>query len=397
MTAVPIRFVATAALARAVNEGFPLAVVLLARERTGSAATAGWMVAAATFPQLLTGPLLAPLLDRSRHPWRLMRIAGMLTLAASVLIAITLGRHPIAIAVAGAVLLACVEPLHNGGISALAGRADDAERLFAWDSLAYNIAGLAGPGVVTLVVWLVSPAWALTALGALCASIVVTSLGLDVADSAHATREVQERTPLRRALDVIVSRRRLRSVTLASTIAFAAFGALPLALVAATDRLDRPASAAGLALTLSAVGGLVGSLVMTRLRLPTRPEVMVLAALAGTGGALLLMSAPSWPLLLAGAVALGVIDAPLLVGLFAVRRDESPTDARASVFTIAASLKLGVASLGAALAGALLGSRATSAGLMVIAAVQFVAMGCGWLALHAVRSARPLELEEHRA
>ena len=59
----------------------------------------------------------------------------------------------------------CVEPLLTGGVSAIAGGAAWSTAVFAWDSLAYNVAGLAGPAVVTAVAVLASPAWALVALG----------------------------------------------------------------------------------------------------------------------------------------------------------------------------------------------------------------------------------------
>ena len=69
-------------------------------------------------------------------------------------------------------------PLLTGGLSALAGRSAWSPRVFAWDSLAYNVAGLAGPALVTLVALLTSPAWSLVAIGAASATAAVTSLGL---------------------------------------------------------------------------------------------------------------------------------------------------------------------------------------------------------------------------
>ena len=48
---------------------------------------------------------------------------------------------------------------------------------------------------------------------------------------------------------------------------------------------------------------------------------------------------------------MGVVDGPLLVGLFTTRTDHSPPALRATVFTVAASAKLGTASVGALLAG----------------------------------------------
>ena len=178
MNTLLLRFVASASCARLVNEGLTLAVVLLALDRAGSTSTAGWLVAATTFPQLVTGPLLGPVLDRADRPWRLLRLAGALTAAATLMIVASLGRAPFVVPVAAALVIACTEPLLNGGLSAIAGRGPWSTRVFAWDSLAYNIAGLGGPVLVTVVALAASPAWALAALGLACATLAITSLGL---------------------------------------------------------------------------------------------------------------------------------------------------------------------------------------------------------------------------
>ena len=155
-----------------------LAVVLVALDRTGSSAQAGAVVAASTFPQLVTGPLLGPRLDRAQRPWLLVRGAAVLAGAAAVVIAATLGRAPSFVPLAAAVALALTAPLLTGGLSALAGRAAWSPRVFAWDSLAYNVAGLAGPAIVTLGRAARAAGWTLVALGAACATSAVTSLGL---------------------------------------------------------------------------------------------------------------------------------------------------------------------------------------------------------------------------
>ena len=53
-----LRFLSAATLARVADEMFSVGVVLLALERTGSAALAGTLVAAITLPSLFTAPLL---------------------------------------------------------------------------------------------------------------------------------------------------------------------------------------------------------------------------------------------------------------------------------------------------------------------------------------------------
>ena len=97
----------------------------------------------------------------------------------------------------------------------------------------------------------------------------------------------------------------------------------------------------------------------------------------------------SWQVLLGGAVLFGVVDGPLLVGLFATRSDRSPPELRATVFTVGASAKLGVASAGALLAGVLLDGRATAAGLAVIGAAHLAAAAIGCLSLRSAPAPAP--------
>jgi hypothetical protein len=372
-----LRYVATASLARSLDEGLALAVVLLALDRTGSSAAAGVVVGASTLPQLVTGPLLGPRLDAALHPWRLVRGAAVLTGTAAVGIALTLGRAPLVVPLLAAVAMAVAAPVLTGGLSALAGRARWTERVFAWDSLAYNVAGLAGPAVVTVVAIVTTPAGALIGLGACCGVASVTSRGLTA--PAAPTRAAPPPS-LAAGGRAIATDPVLRAVTTSTTVAFAAMGGLSFALVAATTALGRSPDDAGIALTVSAAGGLLGSLLMTRRAAPRHAAATVLASLAALGLVLVAMAAGSWPILLAGALAIGVIDGPLLVGVFAARA-ASPVHVRATVFTIGASAKLGAASIGALAAGALLDGTPTSGGLVAIGAVHVLAVGVGWLSL----------------
>ena len=264
---------------------------------------------------------------------------------------------------------------------AIAGRGAWSTRVFAWDSLAYNVAGLGGPAVVTAVAVLVSPAWALVTLGIGAGAITLTSLGLTVADESPHHVDVAGRRTIVAALRLIATNAPLRSATLATTVGFAALGGLSFALLAAAEASGRRPADAGIALTVSAAGGLVGSLAMTRRGAPTRPERTVLAVVAALGVLLLAMAGGPWPVILAGAFLMGVADGPLLVGLFTTRTDHSPPALRATVFTVAASLKLGTASAGALLAALALDGRATGAGLAAIGAVHLAAAGAGWLSL----------------
>ena len=257
MNTLLLRFVATASLARLTNEGLAIALVLIAEQRTGSTAQAGVLVAASTFPQLVTGPLLGPVVDRSRHPWALLRVAGVVTAGAAVLLATTVGRAPLVVPLLGALAMSGVEPLLNGGVSAIAGRGAWSTRVFAWDSLAYNVAGLGGPAVVTAVAVLASPAWALVALGCGAGAITLTSLGLTVADEPADRIDVPGRRTIAAAVRLIATRRAVaqRDARHDASASPPSAGCRSPSSRPPRRADGRPADA-GIALTVSAVGGL---------------------------------------------------------------------------------------------------------------------------------------------
>jgi MFS-type transporter involved in bile tolerance (Atg22 family) len=87
-------FFLAATLARLASEMFPVAVVLLVLDRTGSAALAGAAVAAATLPAVVTGPVLGAWLDRTAHR-RTALASNQVVLGASLLaILAAAGRAP---------------------------------------------------------------------------------------------------------------------------------------------------------------------------------------------------------------------------------------------------------------------------------------------------------------
>lgn len=376
------RFVVTASLARTPSEGLALAIVLLCVDRDVSASTAGVLVAATSLPQLLSGPILGHRLDRAIDVWRAVRVAAIATAVAAVALMVGVGKAPMGMVIAAAVLVAVAEPTFTGGISAAVDRtmphdAAGATAVHAWDSFSYNVAGLLAPALVTVVAATAGPA---PATGALAGCVLVggiVSIGLRTR-SAEAPSAYDN--PAGRSKGVAAAARAmlteptLRAVTIATTLAFAAFGGLAFAAVAAARDAGRSANDAGELFTLLAVGGLIGSLVMTRRSQPVRPERTVAISMVVIGLALLGMAATDrWAVVLVGAAVVGLLDGPLLVGVFAARIHHAPVSVRTTVFTLGASAKLGGSAVGAIVASHLLGDRATSAGLAVIGVVHLTA------------------------
>lgn len=361
------RVLVVGTLARVPSEGLALAVVLAVADRGGSVAFAGVLLALATLPQIVTGPIGGTLLDRSAHPARLVAVAGSATAAAGLAFAVADASGPVAVVAALAV--ACTDPVLTGGLSAVftrwaaAGGGFTTSQISAWDGVAYNVAGVAGPLLVTVVAATAGPT---TALVVLAVTIVPAALvvlgGPPLPTDAHAGPRVTV------ALRAMWADRPLRGVTVATTLEQAALGGLPIAMVAAAAAHGHAAEAAGAVITVRAVAALASSLVLTRWGQAVRAHVLVVASIGLSGCGLVAMGWAPWWLMVGLGGLVGLADGPVLVGTYRARADGSPPAVRASVFTVGASLKLAASSAGALAAGLALTDHATATGLAAIGA-----------------------------
>ncbi len=362
-------------------EGVPLAIVLALVARDGGAQAAGLLIGVSTLPQLVTGPVVGRALDRAANPQRLVAVAAALASAALIVLGLSGASGWPAFVAAAA--LACTTPAATGGLSALVSTwAPPTARLSVLDAAGYNTAGVAAPVTVTALAT-VDVDWAFFALAAAGLVALPALLG---APSSGSTGQ-STTSGLRPALLAIWSRPRLLAVTTSTTMFEAAIGGLTIAAAAAAAAHQRDASAAGVLVSAIAVGALVGSAAMTRGSRGFDSLGQTLLAIAGTGICLLLMSISAWPIVLALAALVGLLDAPLLIGTYEARTENSAASIRARVFTVAASLKLGASSIGAVLAGTLIADRATTAGVAVIGLVALLAAAVGY-AIASHRAAR---------
>lgn len=380
MNTLQLRILLAGSLARLATEGAGLAIVVLSIDRTGSATMAGVLLACATLPQLVTGPLVGAALDRSRRPGLIL--AGAVAASAAAVGALAVDRSLGPVAVAAALATSVTQPVLTGGLSAsfarLAARPSDAARIASWDAVAYNVAGLGGPALVTgLAAW-----WGATvATGALAVAIAAALPAVCGPWPVPAEdRRRTTRATLLAAVRLMATRPPLRSVTAATSVAFVGVGGLAIAAAAAGRSTGGAGTDAGVVVTAIAVGALAGSLLWTRRRPAARPARDVALATAATGVVLVAMGLMPWPVAVVGAVMVGVLDAPVLVGTFATRHAESPLELRSSVFTVGASLKLAASSLGALAAGSLLGTAVTGAGFVAIGAIHVVGAVLGVVA-----------------
>jgi MFS family permease len=115
----------------------------------------------------------------------------------------------------------------------------------------------------------------------------------------------------------------------------------------------------------------------------------VIFAIFGVGCLMLLWPlAASLPAALVLIALAGVMDGPNLSATFGARQRWTPPELLGQIFTTAASLKVGMFSLGAALAGPVVVTLHARGALLVAAGVQFVAVIAG-IALGGLRRAEP--------
>lgn len=344
-----IRYAVAAVLTRLADEGARIALVLLALERTDSAAAGGAMVAALMVPHVVAAPLVGMLTDRAHRP-SLVIAAAALGLGLALATAPTaVGRVPLPVVLLVLLAGGSCGPALTGALTSLLGDLTTPERVpraYGLDALTYNVAGIAGSPVAAVLAGATSAAVAAYALAAaaVAAALLIATLpghgspggSLHVLGGARA----------------IVRDRVLAAVTAATTLGQFGLGAVAVVVAVPAERAGSPQTA-GLLLGAMSVGGLLGSLLWTwRPARPERAPAMVMAALVATGVPLALAAATdSVPARVALFALSGFFDGPLLGALLTARQRHSPPAVRAQVFTLGAGAKITAAAAGAALAG----------------------------------------------
>ena len=229
------RVLAAGTLARVPSEGLALAVVLDVTDRGGSVAFAGLLLALTTLPQIVTGPLGGAALDATVRPGRVLAVASLASAAA--IAGLAWAGSAGAVAIVAALVLAGTDPILTGGLSATFTRwADSAgsapHAISAWDGVAYNVAGVAGPLLVTVVAATAGSTAALLTLAAL----IVPAAGFVRADPPLPAGEPHPGPRVIAALRTMWVNRQLRGVTVSTTLEAGALGGLAIAMVAAAAR-----------------------------------------------------------------------------------------------------------------------------------------------------------------
>lgn len=350
-----------ATAARTGDEMVAVAVVLLVLDRTGSAPLAGAVVAAYLLPTLASGPLLGAWLDRTRYR-RAALAANQVLLAVGMLgLVATTGNAPGWTAPALTALVGVSVPMTSGGFTSLLPRLVPPAllpRAHAVEGVTFNASAIVGPAAAATLAAAVSPTVAVAAIAVAATASLCALAG--VPTSAPQAGPAGDPPPLpvlaalRAGLRHLVRTPPLRAVTAGTSLAFVGLGMLTVALPLHTERLGGGAALAGYVWAAVEAGAVVTALAWGRWHARWRPERVVLAALAGTGGLLL-----GWPaagafgVLLALAVAAGLVQGPGMPALFTTRQRCTPGRLYGQISTTGASLKLTGFAGGSALGGLL--------------------------------------------
>jgi hypothetical protein len=307
------------------------------------------------------------------------------------------GRVPAPVVLAAAGAAGCCTPLLTGGLTSLLSDLlppTALSRAFSLDAVSYNLAGIAGPALASLLATTTGPACGLAVLGAgaVAGGLLVFALPLRPRTGKGASLRP---AALGATAVLLVRHRQLRSLTWASAVGQLGVGALPVVCVLFAARYRAPWAAGGL-LTAMALGSLAGSLAYAWRPWGTRrPERTMAACLLATAVPLAAVPSTHSATAAAGCFALaGCCTGPLFAALLAGRDRYAPDGARTQVFTLGASIKSTFAAGGAALAGAW---QAAGPGGLVLAAAgcQAAAAALGMLLLTGTRPrpARPAHAE----
>jgi hypothetical protein len=373
------RYVVSATLARGADGGAAVGLVLLAMAPAAQLArpalTGGLLATCLSAPHVV-GPVLARRLDRAGDGRYFLAAAFTLYGLALAAASLAVGHAPVWVAACLAVVAGTCGPLLTGGLSSrLAGlvRPDQAaqRRAQGWDAVSYGIGGSAGPAAVAALAGAAGPVPAMLMLSgaALLAAVVTATL------PAGNTAPVPARSVLRvrRTLRLIAVSGPLRRVGYVTMVTSVPGGAVAVVAVALGRQLDAGAVSGAVLAAAFGIGNFLGSLVVTAVPLRGEPERLVTryAAILGVACGLCAV-VPDYRLAVVAFGLAGAANAPLFAATLAARSAYSPPGARAQVFVSMAGLKVAMAAVGAAAAGAFagLGPRVLlSAGAALVFAV----------------------------
>src|SRR5580692_715171 len=389
------RYLGGAAAARAGDEMSGPALLLLGFAVTRGPTAGSELLASLIVAAAVGGPAFGTLLDRSRHPDRLL--AGTLAVYALGIVAISaaLGRLPMAVVVPLAMVTGVFNPAVAGGWTAQLPRlvtGAELARGSALDALSYSAASLAGPALAAVIAVGFGARVAVLAAAGLVGLAVPAARSLSryppTAGSPAAARSLVA------GFAAIVTRPTLLRATATSAVSYVGLGMLIVCCpVLGAHRLGS-ADRGALLISAMAAASLAANAILARRPWRGEPDIRVFGSTLVIGASMAAAAvAPGW-LTMAAVAVVGVGEGPQLTALFAIRHREAPEHMRGQVYTTAASLKIAGLAAGAALAGPLAGRSVTAcllvaAGAEVCAAAVYLLTGPGRVMRAGAKTAEP--------
>jgi MFS family permease len=371
VSAVP--YLSAAIPLRLASAGSAAALPVLAVQEVHSVAVGGGLVAASLAPSILAAPIAGALLDRSRHPTRLMVLSGVVTSAAFLLTSL-LGIVPTPVIAIVLVVAGAMTPFFMGGMSSFVTEAVPGapERAFGADALAYNIGSVAGPALAAGAIVLGSARISVlvlavfSLLGAVASALLRLPPHPEHPERAGVLREIAQGSRY------LATHRPIAVVTASGALSQLGQGALPIAAVGIALSTTRREGDAAWIVTSFAVGALLGSLAVTAWPIRRIPAALVMAGTFAVTGLLLVVAAvgAGLPATIVLVGLAGVATGPGVAAMLLLRTRHSPRSLRSQVFTVAAGLRATGAAVGAGLAGLLPTAQAP---------LLLVLIGCCWL------------------
>ncbi len=374
------RFLGISLIARIATESTSTAILLVTIATMDDAALGSILVAVVIATAAITGPVSGSLLDRTTHPIRAFSLMIAILTAGFVGLALLIGRAPVPLLVAFAILAGLGYP---GVIAAWTAQlprlvhGDLLTRGYAADAGMYSIGSVLGPplAAATLVLTTSGPLLVPAVLLVL-AVILLPTVPLRARPTSTDTSLFAN---LRAGFATLLRRRRLRRAVVISTITLSGQMALVITAPIKARELTGDIAFAGVILGTFAAGAVVTSLLATRFPIRRPDRMMVLCTLGSAFALLAFDFAPGTITVLICAALMGMCDGPLMTSGFLIRARESTDQVRTQVFTTAAALKMLGAALASAAFGALLGIGITTV-ILVGVLLHLVGLALGWLA-----------------
>jgi MFS family permease len=373
------RYFTVVALVRAVGTMFTVSGVLLLLERTGNLSLAGLVVASATLPAAITGPVLGAWLDVTTSRRRLIVLDRTLTFFALGALLLLAGHAPDWTLPFVGLAYGATSPLSGGAFTAMLPEVAGEELIdvaYTFEATSINVAFILGPALAGALVALAGAATAVEVqlgAGAVLTVLIALDRTYDLRPAAVSPHE-RIRDAVREGLTALWRIRTLRANTLTFAIYVTGFGSLVVGFPVYALSVGAHASAAGYLWAAFALGSMISAFALRLPALRVPPHLLVMGSFA-----LMAASALAWPLAgsLAAALVLvmvtGVLEGPSFVALLAVRQRVAPAHLRGQIFSTEQSLSLAASAIGEAAAGPFHAQFGTTATLGAFAALLLAA------------------------